>query len=327
MDGSVGLLERAARRPSVLVATFHRIGSPAGGDFYDGVYSASPETFRRQVMHLRDRFHLIGLDELVGAGLGVDRPTALITFDDGYRDNFDVAFPILQELAVPAAFFIPTGFFRNPRLTWWDHAAYVVKRTDRDRIVLDWPEAQAIAVGAGPRTAAIAAVVRLYLDGKVNDENERRFRSHLEERAGVAVDEQALGRALFMTWEQVRRLAAAGMTIGSHAHDHRKLAALAEADQRFELTESKRILEQELGRAVNALAYPFGWPGAYDDRTLRLAQETGYRLAFTAVEGVNRPDPDSDPFALRRLNVGYHDSAPLFRARTVLQTAFGSSFL
>ncbi|AGA24473.1 polysaccharide deacetylase family protein [Singulisphaera acidiphila] len=327
--GLTRLLERTARRPSVLVATFHRIGNPAAGAFYDGVYSASPEAFHAQVRHLRDRFQLVTLEALAamaGAEFAVDRPTALITFDDGYRDNFDVAFPILQELNAPATFFIPTGYFSRPQVPWWDHAAHVLKRTGKSRITLDWPEPLDLDLEQTARGTAIAAVVRLYLDGKVKADDEARFRAHLEERAEVVVDDSALGRALFMTWDQVRRLAGSGMSIGSHAHDHRALASLAEPDQRHELVESKRILEQEVGREIQGVAYPFGWAGTYDEQTQRLAQEAGYRLAFSSAEGVNRPGA-ADPFALRRLNVGYHDSAPLFRARTALQTAFGASFL
>ncbi|WP_406698371.1 polysaccharide deacetylase family protein [Singulisphaera sp. Ch08] len=329
--GLTRLLERAARRPAVLVATFHRIGNPANEAFYDGVYSASPEAFRAQVRHLRDRFRLVTLDTLIAMAdadseFAVDRPTALITFDDGYRDNFDVAFPILQELGAPATFFIPTGFYSRPQVPWWDHTAYVLKRTSKTRITLDWPEPVDIHLEQSPRTTAnaIAAVVQLYLDGKVDDE--ARFRTHLEERAEVVLDDNALGQALFMTWDQVRHLADSGMTIGSHAHDHRALTSLSETDQRHELIESKRILEYEVGREIEALAYPFGWAGTFDDQTQRLTHEAGYRLAFSSAEGVNRPG-ESDLFALRRLNVGYHDSAPLFRARTALQTSFGTSFL
>jgi peptidoglycan/xylan/chitin deacetylase (PgdA/CDA1 family) len=339
--GMIGLLERAARRPGILITTFHRIGDPAAGSYYDGVYAASPAAFRAQVRHLRDRFRLIALDELIAladADFAVDRPTALITFDDGYRDNFDVALPILEELGAVASFFIPTGFFTNPRLPWWDHLAYVLKQTRRPRIELERPgpesepepepEPLVLDLEANGRPAAIAAVVRLYLDGKIADADEPAFRAHLEERAGVAVDESALGRDLFMTWDQVRGLAERGMAIGSHAHDHCNLARLDEAGQRRELSESKRILEHELGREVRALAYPFGWAGTYSSLTEHLAQETGYRLAFSSLEGVNRPGPSpSRRFALHRLGVGYHDSAPLFRARTALQSSFGASFL
>jgi peptidoglycan/xylan/chitin deacetylase (PgdA/CDA1 family) len=325
--GLVALLERLARRPALLIATYHRIGDPRADSFYDGVFSASPEAFRAEVTQLRDRYHVIGLDELVAltdSGLAVDRPTALITFDDGYRDNFDVALPILKSLGVPATFFIPTAFFEHPRVPWWDHAAYVIKQTARRRIELELPEAIAIEIQEGSRTPAVMAVIQLYLNGKISDE--RRFRGHLEERANVSVDDDRLSRSLFMTWDQVRGLAAAGMGIGSHAHSHRRLSDLGEDEQRRELSESKQILERETRHEIRALAYPFGWPGAYDEQTKRLAGAAGYRLAFSSLEGVNRPGR-SDPLDLRRLNIGLHDSPPLIRARIALQSAFGQSFL
>jgi peptidoglycan/xylan/chitin deacetylase (PgdA/CDA1 family) len=327
--GVLRLLERASRRPSLLVVTYHRIGRTSDCPYYDAVVSASPGTFREQVRYLRDHFRLMTLAELIapaGDGLRVAEPSALITFDDGYRDNFDEALPILQSLGAPATFFIPTGFFESPRLPWWDHAAWVVKRTGRGRISLDRPDPMTLDLEGGPdaRRAALMMVIGLYLAGRIDDE--AGFRRHLEERAEVEVDEDALGRALFMTWDQVRHLAASGMAIGSHTHDHRRLATLSEEEQRREMAESRRILERELGRPVEALAYPFGWAGTFDGTSERLAREAGYRLAFSSIEGVNRPGA-TDPFALRRLGIGYADSPALVRARAVLHASCGASFL
>ena len=92
------------------------------------------------------------------------------------------------------------------------------------------------------------------------------------------------------------------------------------------LTLSKRILESRLGCAVTAIAYPYGWPGSYTAQTKALAAEAGYRLAFAAREGVNRPE-SLDPYEIRRLGVGSADSLALLRARTALHAAFGNSFL
>src|SRR5437879_3211705 len=83
--GLLGLLERLARRPCLLVPTYHRIGTPDSNPFYDPVYSASPEGFEAQVRYLQKRFRLISLDELLavaGRGICFREPTALITFDD-----------------------------------------------------------------------------------------------------------------------------------------------------------------------------------------------------------------------------------------------------
>ncbi len=257
----------AARRPALLVVTYHRIGRPSECPYYDAVVSAAPETFREQVRHLRDNFRTMRLDELIATsdeGLRVAEPSALITFDDGYRDNFEEALPILEGLGAPATFFIPTGFLERPRLPWWDHAALVIKQSMRARIALDRPESMTLDLEGGPdaRRAALMTVIGLYLADRIGDE--AGFRRHLEERAEVEVDEDARGRALFMTWDQVRHLAASGMAIGSHTHDHRRLASLMEEEQRRELAESRRILERELGRPVEALAYPFGWAGTFD---------------------------------------------------------------
>lgn len=321
--GVLWLLERARRRPGLLVVTHHRIGDPSASPYYEPVFSASPEAFREQICYLRDHFRIVTLDE-VETSTSLKEPSILIAFDDGYRDNFDTAFPLLEELGIPATFFIPTGFFESPHLPWWDHTAYVLNRTELNQVTLDWPTLMTIPLGSSSRADAIWSVISLYLEGKVNDE--ARFRAHLEERSGVIVDDQALGQELFMTWDQVRVLAGSGMSIGSHSHTHRALAKLSEAEQREELTRSKQVLERELGRQVSAIAYPFGWQGAYNEITERQARAAGYKLAFSARKGVNRPGC-WDQFALRRLGVGFRDTPALFRAQVVCYAALGTSLL
>ena len=116
------------------------------------------------------------------------------------------------------------------------------------------------------------------------------------------------------------------MTIGSHAHSHRKLAGLDQRYTRDELASSKQVLEGKLGRPVTALAYPYGWPGTYTIETKALAAQAGYHFAFSAREGINR-FTDFDRYEIRRLGVGSADSANLLRARCTLYASFGKSFL
>jgi peptidoglycan/xylan/chitin deacetylase (PgdA/CDA1 family) len=329
--GVLRLIERAARRPALLVLTYHRIGDPSRQPYYAPIASASADAFAQQIQTLRDTHRVLALDalaDLAARQFRVDEPTAVVTFDDGYRDNIEVALPILRSHGVPATFFLPTRFLQAPMLPWWDHVAYVINHCRMSVLRIDLPVSMAVELdpGAGPQTAAIARVVRACLDHHVEGDPE--FRAHLEARAGVTVDEAALGRDLFMTWDQARALVAAGagMSVGSHAHSHRKLARLPEEEQRFELTESKRILEAELKTEIRALAYPYGWPGAFDETTLRLAREVGYGLAFSSVEGVNRPAA-TDAFAIARLGVGFADSPVLLRARLALYSALGRSLV
>jgi peptidoglycan/xylan/chitin deacetylase (PgdA/CDA1 family) len=334
--GLLGLLERmsAAARPGLVVLTYHRIAEPGADPFYDPVISATPEMFRAQVAWLGRRVRVRTLDELLAmleSGSPWREPAALITFDDGYRDNFEVAAPILRELGVPATFFLPTAFLESPRLPWWDRVACAIKQARVRTFQLDRsPDGAApplvIDLEQMSRSTAIMTIIRAFLDDTIADE--RWFLDQLFARAGVDMDGESLARTLFASWDLVRRVVGAdrALTIGSHGHSHERLAGLDEDSQRRELTESRRILETRLGGEVAALAYPYGWPGSYTARTKALAAEAGYRLAFASLEGVNRPG-SLDAFEIRRLGVGSGDSPALLRARTALHAAFGKSFL
>jgi peptidoglycan/xylan/chitin deacetylase (PgdA/CDA1 family) len=334
--GVLRLLERlvAATRPVLVVFTYHRIAEPGSDPFYDPVISATPDSFCAQIEWLRRSMRILTLPELVAQlepGSPWHEPAALVTFDDGYRDNFEVAIPMLRERAIPATFFLPTAFLDTPRLPWWDQVAYVIKRTQMRRLVLERslvgnsPPLE-IDLGSVPRSAAIMIIIRAFLDGTISDEPW--FLTQLAALAEISVDSESLARALFASWDQVRQntMLDPTLTIGSHGHSHERLAALDEDSQHHELFESKRILESRLGHDVVALAYPYGWRDTYNTETKSLAARAGYRMAFTASEGVNRPDV-LDPYELRRLGVGSGDTAELLRARTALCSAFGRSFL
>lgn len=342
--GRIGLLRMMERlgasRPGLVVLTYHRIAEPGADPFYDPVISATPCSFRAQVDWLARGPRVVALDEAIErltSNRPWHEPAVLVTFDDGYRDNFDVAAPILRERGIPATFFLPTAFLEEPRLPWWDRVACILKKTRATRLDLplrpdgdaatdDAPEPLTIDLARTPRLVAIRAVIDAFLAGRIADESW--FLGMLAERAGVAEDLSAMARALFADWDQIRRVIGSdkGLSIGSHGHSHRRLAGLDDEAQRAELTGSRRILEDRLGRRVEALAYPYGWPGAFDDRTRSIAAEAGYHVAFASFEGINRQG-STDRFAVRRLGVGSGDSAGLLRARVALHATLGRSFL
>ena len=140
--GVLGVLECFVLRfrPCLIVLTYHRIANPGTDLFYEPVISATPESFRSQIKWLRSHVRLVTLDELdaqIQTGSPWREPVVLLSFDDAYRDNFDVAAPILREYRAPATFFVPTGFLETPSLAWWDAVAYVIKKTQVRRLTLD----------------------------------------------------------------------------------------------------------------------------------------------------------------------------------------------
>jgi peptidoglycan/xylan/chitin deacetylase (PgdA/CDA1 family) len=338
----LGVLERLTRvrQKSLLALTYHRIGHPGlpANRFYDPVVSATPEEFEAQVAFLASRYRIVSLqdlDNLDGDRGGRGRkPHVLITFDDGYRDNYEVALPILSRYDAPATFFIPTRNIENPSVPWWDQVAYLLKHTSAPYLRIDrYPGDPApIVVNPGERPAeharraAITATIAAFIAGDIDEESS--FLARLEQQAQVTVDQKPLARELFMGWDELGCLVRAGMSIGSHGHSHRALARLDTSLQRQEITESKQVLEAKLGRAVTAIAYPYGWEGTFSAETLELAGQAGYRWGFSSLEGINRcADLEGAPLCLRRLNLGMGDSALLLRARLGLYGSLGRSFV
>jgi peptidoglycan/xylan/chitin deacetylase (PgdA/CDA1 family) len=325
--GLLELLERLALRPCILVLGYHRISDVGENSLYHPIDSASPAVFEAQVRFLRDRFHLPASEtwpDLLAGRVALQEPTAILTFDDGYRDNFDRALPILEALGVPAGFFLATDFLESPRLFWWDHVASVVKQTHVPRLVLDAPEPLDLDLHRTERSQVLARVIAAFWRAERPDDPS--VLEHLAQRAEVAIDATALAAGLFLTWDEVRALAAAGMGIGSHTHTHRSLGHLPEEDQRRELAESRQILERHLGRAVTTLAYPYGGAGDISDQTKRLAREAGYEVAFALRRGVARTGR-WDPLDVPRVAVAASESFSLFRARADLLAAFGGSIV
>jgi peptidoglycan/xylan/chitin deacetylase (PgdA/CDA1 family) len=316
------------------VLTYHRIAERETDPFYDPVISTTPSSFRAQIEWLHNRMHILTLLELdarIRAGEPWKEPAAFVTFDDGYRDNFDVAAPILNELNIPATFFIPTEFLQSPKLPWWDHVAYVIKKTSMHRLLLnrgpgDPKSPLDLDLETTPRHTVIMTIIRAILDQEVADLPW--FLEQLTAQAEVIVESERLGQSLFMSWEQMRQLTntAGRLTIGSHTHSHIELGKLDAQPLERELVLSKQILQERLGREVFALAYPFGWPGTYNQVTKKSAMEAGYRLAFASRTGVNSPGM-LDPFEICRLSVGAGDSLAMLRARTALFSAFGRSLV
>jgi peptidoglycan/xylan/chitin deacetylase (PgdA/CDA1 family) len=113
-----------------------------------------------------------------------------------------------------------------------------------------------------------------------------------------------------LTWEQMREMQQRGITFGSHTLTHRRLTSLADEEWREELAESKRVLEEGLGRPVETLAYPYG---DFSPEIGQAALEMGYRLCFSTAPGLNALD--ADPAALRRMNVRRHAGLWLFRRK------------
>jgi peptidoglycan/xylan/chitin deacetylase (PgdA/CDA1 family) len=315
------MLEILPQRRALIILNYHRIGNADETPFDSGVFSATAEQFESQITYLRRRFHMSTLEDVFAmiSGHAPRGTSVLITFDDGYLDNYTLAFPILRSHGVQAVFFLPTAFIGTGKLPWWDIIAYLIKRSVKRRIHLEYPRPENfdLAVDGGKRVTM--EVLRLFTQPAVKDP--ARFLADLERECEVPRPEAGAERC-FLDWEQARDMHQHGMAFGSHTHSHEILTKLSPELQREEVRYSREILERELKSSIDVLAYPVGLKHCFSADTIKALKQTGYRAAFSFYGGSNQAE-NIVPFDIRRFGVA-DQSASRFRLQTTLRAVTGT---
>ena len=287
--GLASVLHRLPQRDSLLIINHHRIGQD-DGRFGPSGFSATADELAEQVAWLKRHLQVVGLDEAIefletGNGGRRSGCRVLITFDDGYRDNFDTAFPILRSHDVPGGFFLVTSFAGGGQAPWWDRIAHLLYTARKRSFRLEYPAPLEIDLDRGGSGWSLRRVLNLYK----RPENTDGIR-FLNDLAGASEgDLPPVSERLFLNWEEAQEMLRAGMGIGSHTHTHPVLSQLPAEGQRDELKRSREILQQELRIRCDALAYPVGNRDSYTGETQSIAQEAGYRAAFSFHGGANFP--------------------------------------
>jgi peptidoglycan/xylan/chitin deacetylase (PgdA/CDA1 family) len=280
------------------------------------VFGPTQLEFDRQVKWLKENFDVLSEDQLLPAlrepGSYRNRYAAL-TFDDGYLDNYTLAFPVLRARSAPAIFFICPGLIENRKVGWWDAIAYLVKKSQRSAITV---RGTTLSLGADKQ----ATIQRLTTWMKLQPARDTAgLVPELARACDVELPDPALQDRQFMTWEQLREVSRNGVGIGSHTFTHRVLGTLDEQAQEWELKESKRALETRLKRPVRTLAYPVGGYEHFTPQTMRIANNAGYECAFSAQTGYNLPG--AHPFNVRRIDC--RDAFdPMFACSTMFPRLF-----
>ncbi|MFI5362181.1 MAG: polysaccharide deacetylase family protein [Elusimicrobiota bacterium] len=317
--GFTHLIETLPKPASLLVLNYHRIGDANRALYDSDEYSCTADDFDWQIGRLKRRYPIVDLAKAVDIVHG--RATAgaasvLLTFDDGYRDNYDLAFPVLRAHGVSATFFLPTAFVGSDVLPWWDVVAAIVKNSSRTRVALAYPEAAEFDLSVGRRDDSIRAMLKLAKRPSVTDRD--RFIRELAAACDAPRATKSPERC-FLNWDEAREMQKGGMRFGSHGHTHEILSGIPHARQVDELRTSRRILESELGRPIDTLAYPDGQLDTFNAETFKALEETGYTTAFSFSTGINIPGRIR-PYNVLRGDVDGDDRAT-FRLRVALRAA------
>ncbi len=312
------LVSRLPLWRGLLVLAYHRIGDGSTSRFDRGVWSATEEGFDAQLRFLRRHADVIAPTGLAAALDGGAGRRVLITFDDGYRDNHARALPLLCAHDLRAAFFVATGFLDDPRVPWWDEIAWMVRQSPERSIVAEPFIERPLALGDGRAEAAIRSLSTLY-----KSLPEQRAQALLDTLAEATRSGRWHGDASerWMTWDMVRELQGAGMTIGGHTVEHPVLSRVDTERKRAEVSRCADRLEAELGVDMTMFSYPVGLPDSFGSTAKAALRERGVRHAFSLYGGYARPG-HADPLDIPRTSVGAATRQADLRAVTALPFLF-----
>src|SRR5215471_6751618 len=270
--GSVGMMKSLARfqRTGIRILAYHRV-LPALSEtgrpfiFDEGVISATTKSFYRQMDYVRRNYDVISFKDLLAIEEERNAPPRrplIITFDDGYRDNYTDAFPVLKEFGMPATIFLATGHMSRTSLFWWDQVAFCFKRTEKPEIVLEEISTDPLPLGSdGERRHAIESVLS-WMKG-IPETRRACFTIELPHALGVAVPSD-IADGMHLSWDEIREMADHGIEFGSHTVTHPVLSNVDDDRLEKEVFESKKAIERELGREAIVFSYPVGGIGNFD---------------------------------------------------------------
>jgi peptidoglycan/xylan/chitin deacetylase (PgdA/CDA1 family) len=229
-----------------------------------------------------------------------ERPFACFTFDDGYRDNHDHAYPIFKRYGLPFTIYVPSDFPDGHGELWWLALEKLISEVDALQVKMDGKlqRFQCATPDAKDRTFN---TIYWWLRS-IDEHDARQF--IVDVCRGIGFNPSVLCSELIMTWDELRVLARDPLvTIGAHTRGHYALAKLSLSQARAEMADSIKRIEYELGRPCEHFSYPYGCERSAGPRDFELARELGLKTAVTTQKGLLHA-PHADALtALPRLSL------------------------
>jgi peptidoglycan/xylan/chitin deacetylase (PgdA/CDA1 family) len=247
-------------------------------------------------------FEIVSLEEahfrLIEGNYG--KPFVCFTFDDGYRDNLEYAYPIFKRHNLPFAIYVPTEYVDGYGDLWWLALEKVIARVEALSVKLGGVQRRLRCNTPAAKDAAFQTIY--WWLRSIDEADARVFVRELCDSVGFVPD--ALCADLIMNWDEIRQLAADPLvTIGAHTRRHYALAKLTLAEARAEIVESVRRLEREVSKPCLHFSYPYGDAASAGPREFDLVKELGLKTGVTTHKGLIHPKHAAELTALPRVSL------------------------
>lgn len=299
------LLTPPSLRGIGVILTLHHVRPPRSGFFQPNrLLEVTPEFFARVIRRLRkSKIDIVSLDEMHRRLTQHDfsRRFVCLTFDDGYRDVLQYAYPVLRKHDAPFALYIPTSFPDRLGELWWLALEAVIAKSKRIGLYIDGEQRRFDCRNVLEKRAVFDELY-WWLRARETEDELRAVVRDLCKRYGVNM--AALCEDLCMNWNEIGELARDPLvTIGAHTVNHVILKKASDRVVRAEMEMSRAVIEAAIGRRPQHLSYPIGDPSSAGQREFALAKELGFKTAVTTRPGVLFPDHAAELTALPRISL------------------------
>lgn len=308
-SGVFFLMKRIFFKPaSVKILCCHRITD----DHFDPLcMNIKVSIFEEIVQYLKKRYNIISLEkavDLLKSKDGVPENTVVMTFDDGYRDNYINAFPILKKYGVPATIFLTAEVINNGGIPWYDVVVAAFKKTSKTYVDL-----RHLNLGIYPLASMrdkLRAAKEVTMSGKYLKKNEKEaFMNNILKELETD-PENNINSQTMLTWDEIKIMKNEGIAFGSHGMSHSILSTLSPEEAEFEITASKQLIKEKTGIDALFFSYPNGEAEDFNEEIIEMLKSRGYRAACSLIKGANE---NTSLFALRRYCVTYGMVTNIFR--------------
>lgn len=293
----VEFLRRKMKKGKVTILFYHRVlDDEQIKDYYRPAVAISVSTFKKQMRILKKRYKVISLnnaDSLLRERKPLENDYMVVTFDDGYADNYENAFPVLIEYNLPATIFLTTDYIDSNKLLWSDEVGMLLEKK--------WDVFLQTELFRTLKSAGISCNKVLLINEiistlkKMDEDTKNTIIIRLKKDIGCSEEIDAL----MLTWGQVREMMTNKVSFGGHTKSHRFLTTLMLSEKEAEVKESKDIIEQNINEQVLYFAYP---DGRFDEECKDIVQKSGFQGACSTIQGDNVPG--CDLFVLKRRDIG-----------------------
>ena len=305
-DFALKVLAGTRKQHPCIILLYHRIVDDHSRFLNKGpVVHHHIKHFDKEISYFRKNFPILSMDEIVDRiklGLGFERPSLAITFDDGYQDNYALACPVLKKHGVPATIYLTTSLIGTRGRIWTDQIELALLKTKKDSFSLpslfgaklNWINTEAQKQKANIR---VAEALKLRPDM----EREELMQEFFDALEVDEVREKNQGTRIMLNWSEVKNMAQNGITFGAHSHTHPILSQMPLHQAKEDILYSKKVIEENLGIKVKHFAFPNGRDQDFSEELRDYCREIGFKSVASVNYGLNDSKIDS---AMRLKRIG-----------------------